>query len=1006
MLGANLVIQATYAKPRTPLPDADKSRKELKFQTSDEDLTPENVPDGKFVLPWLQHVSFRLKKRPQAARTFYLCETKTSGRPDDIPPIDKCEPLVQPVLSPDGLKYDVELPSVDRLTPGSSYAICTPSTKPAKDSNGYFCTRFSVYSPFFLYPNRKVKAKGEDEQAYADPEPYFLNEGGDVAVFGVVDPDIRSFVGEINTAWENTHKQYKTEVVVLDPAEALDQQLQYFERHYRMTRGHDFAGTKILLAQMAPPLARQLAARLRDKKFTLVISEADTEQATQNGTFTLRPISEDPRYKGTQRPSEGTGSAIIEVNTSRQGTVNKAPTFVAVPPPYFDSDIGYPVLQIRGLDIEHRAGNADKDKTSPVEPWTFTVFGSREVEVSPTQPLPIETIRGEVDKALRAQLEQDLIKPSQAIAGDSEELRKLALVALKKKFKADVALMQKRDFYFGQPPSSAGPGANPAEALERILWKGDLAVKAMVKGSTLLKVLQDSARFEAQDAQSLSLDIAQGRQLVKLGIFYDKLRDEYLVNGEVLDPNRLYSVATTDYIACGQTGYPEIAEPGFDNPLIPREFPKEIYQISSLICDKIREMQGASAGYSCLAKIWRDPYLDGLDNEPTDRGPSLTSWRRFALWTHIPFIWRPGMHQAESRKQLSDDPVELSAQDRRVFSIKHSSAISLTATDNSVSEAQRKAFFSGISSPSQLQAKESHELIITLKDRFGISGRRVDFYFQPELAYDNVVTGQPAPPAVVNLQQNLAAGEIGLFLHQSRNYARFGLLLSLRDESQLQHPIETVTLADAKQSSLTFDRARSNAVYGHFGLRLEDRHSFIEAGFQMGGVSRVTAFNFRGPAGVVSCPFAATADGRDEPACVADNSNDAPGMTPAITSLSKPSAIMGSALRYGWFSNMQLLVPLFSWLSYTFNNQFDYFYAGRGPISTDMLYRDLWSNSLSIQITRNLAVAPKFDVFFYQNQVKHNAFRQVQSSISIKYAFDWFSGSRWRTALRYTEPKQ
>jgi hypothetical protein len=281
----------------------------------------------------------------------------------------------------------------------------------------------------------------------------------------------------------------------------------------------------------------------------------------------------------------------------------------------------------------------------------------------------------------------------------------------------------------------------------------------------------------------------------------------------------------------------------------------------------------------------------------------------------------------------------------------------------------------------------------------------VDFYFQPEITYAEVTTAQLVPPAVKNFKQNFAAGEAGLFIHRSRDYPRVGLLVSIRDETQLRRPFESVTLSDASKTPFTFQHARSNSVFGHFGFRIQNRLSSFEGGFQVGRVSRVTAFDFTDLSGTFTCPFASTEAAQDEPMCVAENSKATEGKMPAITKDDTPSAVLGSATRYGWFSNMKLVVPLFPWLSYVFNNQFDYYYAGQGSISTDTLYRDLWSNSLSFQITRNLSVAPKFEVFFYENQVKHNSFRQVQTSITLKYAFDWFGGSRWKTALRYTEPR-
>ena len=51
----------------------------------------------------------------------------------------------------------------------------------------------------------------------------------DVAIFGVVDPQIGDNVGLLNFAWSNTAgRNFKTETAIQDPAEALKQMLDSF----------------------------------------------------------------------------------------------------------------------------------------------------------------------------------------------------------------------------------------------------------------------------------------------------------------------------------------------------------------------------------------------------------------------------------------------------------------------------------------------------------------------------------------------------------------------------------------------------------------------------------------------------------------------------------------------------------------------------------------------------------------------------------------------------------
>src|SRR6185369_1590739 len=104
-------------------------------------------------------------------------------------------------------------------------------------------------------------------------------QANDVAIFGVVDPQLGENIGVLNFAWKNDKDEYKSVVSVEDPAQALREQVEYFENWYKATHNNaEFKGLKILLAQMNPQRARVLAARIG--RFQIVVAGADQEQAT------------------------------------------------------------------------------------------------------------------------------------------------------------------------------------------------------------------------------------------------------------------------------------------------------------------------------------------------------------------------------------------------------------------------------------------------------------------------------------------------------------------------------------------------------------------------------------------------------------------------------------------------------------------------------------------------------------------------------------------------------
>src|SRR5438045_983694 len=136
--------------------------------------------------------------------------------------------------------------------------------------------------PFFYFPHhvptRPGDATGDRDQKYLDPDPYVLTADGRTAIFGVVDTNLGEEVGVLNFGWENVKTSTKSVVSAEDPAEALREQLDYFQRRYHETSGHDFQGLKVLLAQMSPQRARVLSARFPE--FQVVIAGADEEQGT------------------------------------------------------------------------------------------------------------------------------------------------------------------------------------------------------------------------------------------------------------------------------------------------------------------------------------------------------------------------------------------------------------------------------------------------------------------------------------------------------------------------------------------------------------------------------------------------------------------------------------------------------------------------------------------------------------------------------------------------------
>ena len=177
------------------------------------------------------------------------------------------------------------------LAPNTNQAVCLYES--ADLSGKPYCVPFRVHAPFFEDPTSAASASGE----CAAPKtgrilPYVLKTGPNgkcVAVFGVVDPSLREYVGALNYTWLNktleggrivSHPERHTELEVSDPVEALTQLIQYCDADTACA-----GARKILLAHMPRSKASEVAARFATGTFDLVIAQSDIDRASGNLTI-------------------------------------------------------------------------------------------------------------------------------------------------------------------------------------------------------------------------------------------------------------------------------------------------------------------------------------------------------------------------------------------------------------------------------------------------------------------------------------------------------------------------------------------------------------------------------------------------------------------------------------------------------------------------------------------------------------------------------------------------
>jgi hypothetical protein len=1027
MLGANLVIETTWKSGRKPLADSEAPPWFIpRFPTakdfvsnSDADIRFLGLADKGTVYPWFMGPTVHLSSSQMTAALneawnqsiFYLCKAtrKKMTDPDDPNEIPGsfgsplCQKL-QPTAKPDstGVSYQLWFPFSGNdshlqpfLEPGANYGLCVDAPiATVKDSTGghHFCVRFSVYTPFFQFPlSPKTKCAGTDGTlgpCYNDPDPYKLvtaadnpGLGRDVAIFGVVDPNLGQDVGMLNFAWSNYNdgsddKKYKTETTVKDPGEALHEIVAYFERKYKVeNHGQEFSGLKILLAQMTPEEAQKLAARVG--KFDVVVSDADPQLSGVGETRIAKwerahPDPEDrhaflavpqPYWVSDKKPKERVdlGKLTIDIDS---GETQK--TFIATheqetnPPGLPENPPGSPALEA---------------VTAPKGFWKAAVDY-------------INTRCGAGFKPQTGRFDDSW--------SDSEKqtvLQSLTACTMQQEIGADVVLMQKRDFYMDwqQRPDPLATLESFQQFLDRVIWKGDFLTLLYVPGSTLQSVMKQSKAFDDDDKSLLSLASEKDRGLVAVGIRQDSKSGGYLINEAPLDPMRVYAVAASDFAAAGDTGYPDLAANAIRQFSAPEDFDSHLKNISAAVCQELPpppraphspppppplDSGGKSAG-TCMDAIDRDSYFDELAVSPNDTRPN--GWGH-QLWQWSVLDPSKRVPGANGKKSASNPPpgIETYVEQRRLGSTRinppdtslfaiNDAALSLNMLNHKLSDAGLAQTFVGNPTP-QLSAKRSHAAGYDIQPKFLYSWHSYQIFENTEMVYNVQDTGNLNQARTVNQKENLFSSDTGFARDiTDRTLPHWEILGTFHYETQLWTPTP-VTLAPLPKGDAFLpgvNTRRTHYFLPRLGVRYVNRTSWIEAGMESGGELQAVR--------LVAPPPGGTQFG-----------------------LSRPN-INVSGTYWKW----HLVVPFGGKVSWTEDEDGDYFFNQGGDAKTDTRFRSDTKTAVNFQVFPSLAFAPTYEFFYYSNKVQGDWFWQNQASIQMKVRFDFWNRNRVGDQFKY-----
>jgi hypothetical protein len=860
--------------------------------------------------------------------------------------------------SPD-LTFLWESPS-GALKSGTRNLLCTDmsGSKPV-------CEAFTVQRPFFSDAPLAVVSHGSER----------------VAILGVVDPDLLANVGMLNASWLNTHKSFDTSTAVIAPDSAIEQTLELCNSDEACR-----ALPKLLLAQMSQARASQLLAHF-GSEIDVVISEAD--------------------------PSHPPMISNVEVNESE-------PRFVLTPPVPFTNSQRTPRLKTAVF-------SARVQKIAPGS-WKLDNRGLKQVgpaEISASSDASTYCDVGDAScrdihnfASHALQRELDAVKQQEegkafALPSSGSSFQEWVLSVMRDRLDTDVALLQERDFYNLDLFSRESlPQNGLQDVISRVLWKGDFVSTLHITGATLLGLLKQSAAFAASDRDTLATEVEHGRSLVVLGVTQDPEDPSiYYVNGSRLDLAALYTVAATDFLAAGDTGYGALATPDVPPPLRPRTFEKGPIVLAGLVCERLAPYASAGSPPACFDSELGSDYLDRNSSRP------ITETAEFTTAKHYEALL--GGYYFEKISSLGSK-TEDSVQQRRFWSFGLEN-LDFGESGVFINHVIRTTqLLAGISTPGIAQYNTSN-IASDHRARLTLNVRKGTVYLLSDSSFLSTRTAPGSLSISTNMLGSEAGGTIRAFGHRPSWLA---LQYSVRYERELASPPDSLAVFSLPASALPagavaepelfLPTPRTSVLYGRVGLRAEQKDTFFEAGIEkIDARGLLQSYRFDGLPAPVYCEPAASANylcGPDP------HSNSALDNIPFGSDASlassgiRPTANTTNFLNTGVYLNFRVKAPILSRqdasgadrsIYFTLANKGDLYFNSSHDTPVQTRYLTQVTPALLIPIWGNFSLSPKVDIILFENKVNFFHYRAIQPSVSLSYSFRVREGMAWRRALGF-----
>lgn len=302
----------------------------------------------------------------------------------------------------------------------------------------------------------------------------------------------------------------------------------------------------------------------------------------------------------------------------------------------------------------------------------------------------------------------------------------------------------------------------------------------------------------------------------------------------------------TDYLAFGNTGYPELSSEAIQ-PVVRVVSLKDLNRLTGLAC---KELPDAISQGSCQAEsIPAADYFAAVRQRPFDTTRGVTAWLELRRWATRPL--QPQLNGSTFLGKISDAPEKVV--ERRGFWWVTLQNMSLGYNLNFIKGSDRSVpgNFAGNNSFSQLSTPESSQFNLWGRARGGYSFPRfVDFYLSGEVKYSRLAIRNSIGDGnfgeyQLTLGNNLLRSEIGITTKPLTERIPIRFLVSEDLFTQAVTPFQQINapLACGAQrrnngatSLTTFNLPKNYLVVTRVGARIQNDRSWFEAGREYGRI--------------------------------------------------------------------------------------------------------------------------------------------------------------------------